>query len=439
MSATTTLASRIINAKKYINTHFDETFDDNHIYFYNGRLQPWEDEYSPKLSTSAESEIVDHRLQRIFMKKMGLDDVMLGIRRFNWILNTIYTRADYNVEYTDYRNWLHPEQPFYVMNSEENVYKCISNGNGTQSLIEPTGTSFEYLYLGDGYIWKFMFNLKDAITDKFLTDTWIPVPVRDEDKSVDHLFIEANTIEGDIVYIHVDDAGKDYTYAPEIHIRGDGSNTLATSIIEGEKITHIQVNNRGEGYNFANVEIFGNGTEAKATAMIAPPGGHGSDAIHELGAFYVVTSAELIGDEDGVLPIIGTYRNVRLVEDTKDSNDDIIISESINTLSDINISNTSGKFMTNELVIGEDSLAEARIYFDPFDGTTIHMFRIWGEFIDGENIHGQETGEVCVYEDAGSTYTDVDILSGDIIYKENIIFITRREIQIEKFVFVVEF
>ena len=49
------------------------------------------------------------------------------------------------------------------------------------------------------------------------------------------------------------------------------------------------------------------------------------------------------------------------------------------------------------------------------------------------------SGMVGEYNDTGSTYTDVDIRTGEIIYKENLIFITRRDIQIEKFVFTVEF
>ena len=64
---------------------------------------------------------------------------------------------------------------------------------------------------------------------------------------------------------------------------------------------------------------------------------------------------------------------------------------------------------------------------------------IEGNFIDGEQLHGQESGEVGTYKKISSNITNVDILSGDILYKENIIFISRREIQIEKFVFTIEF
>jgi hypothetical protein len=440
MSATTTILSRIQNAKEYINLHFDSSYKGNYTHFYFGRLTPWDNEYSPDKSTSAFSELIGSKLQRIYMKLMTTDNVSLGIRRFNWKKWTVYTRADYNVEYTDYRNWIHPEQPFYVMNSEGNVYKCISNNYDSPSTEEPIGQSVNYIYLGDGYIWKFMFDLNSDIEDKFLTDTWIPVPHEDEKKSFAHLNVEANSIIGDIPYIHVINGGINYTYPPTIQIRGDGEDAEATSVLGGEVVDHIIINNPGSNYTVAEVKTFGNGSGIELFPMISPPGGHGSDAVMELGAFYVLMTAEIIGDDDGFAPITGSYRNTGLIVNTLDKHGNIITDEKTNTISVINITDSSGKFMTNELVIGEKSHAQGRVYFDP-SGTDkdIQMFMIYGNFINGERIHGQETGEVGIFNSSTSTITDIDIWSGNIIYKENIIFITRREIQIEKFVFTVEF
>jgi len=126
------------------------------------------------------------------------------------------------------------------------------------------------------------------------------VPYLDDQKSFVHKNVESNTIDGDIVYIHVDNGGKNYTSVPEIEIRGDGSGATATAIMDGNSISKIQISNGGSGYTYAEVKIFGNGTDASATAMISPPGGHGSDAVFELGAFYVETNVDIIGSEDGI-------------------------------------------------------------------------------------------------------------------------------------------
>jgi hypothetical protein len=440
MSATITLNSRIENAKKYIKDNFDSTLEGNYSYFYTGRTLPWIDEYSPDVSISTEKEIYEAKFQRVFLKQITVDNTSLAIKRFNWKKNTIYTRADYNINFNDYRNWIHPESPFYVINSEGNVYKCISNGYGSDSTIEPFGQSTSYIFLGDGYIWKFMLDLTTTFSDKFLTDNWIPIPYKDADKSFAQLNIESNAIAGDIAYIHVNNGGDRYVNQPIIEIRGDGIGATATAIMNGETIQSIQVSNAGSGYTHAKIHIFGNGDGAVATAMISPSGGHGSNSVYELGAFYIEINSEIIGDEDGFAPITGTYRNIGIVKNILDKNKNIITDEKFNTLSTINISDCSGTYITNELIIGEDSYAQGILYFDP-TGTdkNISMYMIEGDFIDGERLHGQETGEVGIYNESTSTITNVDILSGEVLYKENIIFITRREIQIEKFVFTIEF
>jgi len=440
MSATITLKSRINSAKKYIDDNFNSMDDGTYSHFYIGRTLPWDDEYSPDISTSAEKEIYYSLFHRTFLKQIIKDDTIIAIKRFNWIVDTIYTRADYDSEYTDYKNWIHPENPFYIINSEGNVYKCINNGYDSPSTIEPTGQSMDYIFLGDNYVWKFMFDIKSEISDKFLTDMWIPTAYAYENKSSSQLDVESNAINGDISFIRVDNGGNKFTNAPTIEIRGDGTGATAVPIMIGESIDFIQISNAGSGYTYAEIHIFGNGFDAVCTAMISPPGGHGSNASYELGAYYIEVVSEIIGNEDGFAPITGTYRNAGIVKNTKDKDGLIKTDEKYNTLSIINIINSSGTFLTNELVIGEDSYTQGIVYFDP-SGTDkdVQIYMIEGDFIDGERIHGQETGEVGEYNESSSIVNDTDIWSGELLYKENIIFITRREIQIEKFVFSIEF
>jgi len=440
MSAIITLKSHLDNAKKYIEDNFNSLSKGTISHFYTGRTLQWNDEYSPDISTSSENDIYLNLFQRVFLKQIKKEDTSLAIKKFIWKPNTIYTRADYDVDYTDYRNWIHPESPFYVINSEGNVYKCIENGYNSDSTVEPTGQSMSYIFLGDGYMWKFMFDLKVEISNKFLTDLWLPVAYDDFNKSNSQLDVESNAIDGDISFVRVDNGGDRYTSAPIIEIRGDGTGAVAVPIMIGESIDFIQISNAGSGYTHAEVHIFGNGSGAKLTAMISPPGGHGSNASYELGSYYVEIISEIIGDEDGIDPITGTYRNIGIVRNTVDKSGSIITDEKYNTLSIININNSSGTYDTNELVIGETSYAQGIVYFDP-SGTNkdVQMYMIEGNFTNGERIHGQESGEVGEFNESASTITNVDIKSGDLLYKENIIFISRREIQIEKFVFTIEF
>jgi hypothetical protein len=448
MSATITIDSRIFFANLFRKSSFDNP--DTSYHFYIGNTLPWENEYSPDISINSTKQIGDHLLYRIFMKKLVYDDTVMAIKRYNWKKWTTYTSAYYDKDFYDYRNWIHPESPFYIMNSEGNVYKCIHNNYNMPSTIEPTGTpSFELIRLTDGYIWKFMFNLYDGsaqnkpfnVIDTFLTDTWIPVPDRDDWKTTAHIAVENSAKKGEIPFIRIDDQGSGYDPATtKVIIKGDGTGAEGSAFIENGQITEIQLVSTGIDYTVATVEIYGNGTGAKATPMIAPIAGHGSDAVRELGATYLELSVSIIEDEDGVAPEMGTYRNCGIVKDTLNILGEKVHDERVSLLSYLNISDASGTFRIGEIVIGEDSEARGLVYFDPGGADKdVTVYVIFGTFQDGERIHGQETGEVGVYNEALSDITIIDNKSGNILYKENILFITRRKIQTEKFIFTIEF
>jgi hypothetical protein len=67
------------------------------------------------------------------------------------------------------------ESNFYVMTDEYNVYKCLDNNNGAESITKPIGTQVLPISLSDGYVWKYMFNVPIALRTKFLNDQYFPV------------------------------------------------------------------------------------------------------------------------------------------------------------------------------------------------------------------------------------------------------------------------
>lgn len=437
MSATITKNFRVNSAISFIENNF---VLDNSSYFYIGRPIEWDDENSPDIVSSTYYNEMETKKTRIFMKKILSDDAITAIRRYNWIINTTYTRADSTVEYNDISTWETTESPFYIINSEGYIYKCISNANGSPSTIEPTGTSTTYLNLGDGYIWKFMFDLSSEIETKFLTDMWIPVPYDATQKSSNQLLVEGSSVYGDIPYIHVDDSGSDYTTPPNIEIVGDGTGALAVPIMSSGGIESITITNAGAGYTYANINIVGNGVDAVCTAMVSPEYGHGSDALRELSASNVEVAVELVGDEGGDLPTTGSYRNIGIVQDTLDLSSELIDTSTTNMLSTFDLTNSTGTFTVNEIILGQVSRAKCNLYYDP-SGTDkqISVYNIEGVFFDGEDIYGQTSNITSEYNSATSIINNNDKDSGNILYQENIRFITRREIQTEKFTFTIEF
>ena len=93
-------------------------------------------------------------------------DISLVINRVDWTSGTVYDRVEDDVDMST--------QNFYVMNSQNNVYICIDNNGGKESLREPFGTDLDNITMGDRYVWKFVFSVpSDKL--KFLDLNHIPV------------------------------------------------------------------------------------------------------------------------------------------------------------------------------------------------------------------------------------------------------------------------
>jgi hypothetical protein len=101
---------------------------------------------------------------------------------------------------------------FYVMTDEFNVYKCLDNNNNARSTLKPIGTQLEPIILGDGYVWKFMYNVPIGLRNKFLTGDQIPVT-----SALTNQFYN----NGSLNNISILNKGSGYTSAT-ILVNGDG-------------------------------------------------------------------------------------------------------------------------------------------------------------------------------------------------------------------------
>lgn len=283
-----------------------------------------------------------------------------------------------------------------------------------------------------------MFDLSTTIEENFLTANWIPVP-EGANRTATHLAVVAAAIDGGIQYIRIDDHGSEYTIAPTVVIEGDGTGCEATALLSAGSVSSIIVTNPGTGYTYANVTLYGQNPSAKATAMISPVGGHGFDAVRELCALWLEFSVELKGDTEGY-PAWSTYRQVGLINQPKNLSNANITAAWINTLTELDIEFATGTFNQNEYVIGQTSEARAKVYYDePGNDSSVFVYDVEGTFVEGEIIHGQISEVNATFHTAETVYSNVDLDSGMVLYNENIKFITRNSLLIEKFVFTIEF
>ena len=117
---------------------------------------------------------------------MKASDVNLVIPRVNWETNKKYRQFDPDVSIEDSitGNTSQSLKPLYVFTSTRNVYKCLSNNESSNSTVEPSGdytTSNGVIETGDGYIWKYMYNIRSG--NKFINSTHLPVPTRNNEST----------------------------------------------------------------------------------------------------------------------------------------------------------------------------------------------------------------------------------------------------------------
>ena len=172
MTAIVSSNFRVVNAN-----NFKEDVKNSNVYVAIGRADAW------SLTTSDTTDTTpftpnDHlddqnnaRRQFIGMQKLTSADVSHVVKRHNWTTGTVYVPWD-----SDDADIYDRNPCFYVLTNEFKVYKCLRNGNGAQSTVQPTHTTPTPTGSAtDGYIWKYMYSITTADSEKFLTNAYMPV------------------------------------------------------------------------------------------------------------------------------------------------------------------------------------------------------------------------------------------------------------------------
>jgi hypothetical protein len=140
------------------------------------------------------------------MKAIGPNEINYLIPKNSWVKGTVYD------EYTDDLGI--SGATFHAMTPDFNVYKVISNNNGARSLYQPQATTTTgTVSTRDGYVWKYMFTVPDALKGS-ITDSYIPVQNvtnRGLDDVTQRQFdVRANAYSGGIEHVDIDTNGARY-------------------------------------------------------------------------------------------------------------------------------------------------------------------------------------------------------------------------------------
>jgi len=329
-------------------TQFYESFSEasaNTYYLFLGKSTPFTSGTTggtdsvpptPPDSISDEYYVWDDMLAA---KKVSSTDITYAVPRRNWANSTIYDQYEHNVSSGNATSSGATTQwtsTFFFMTSDYRVYKVLQNNAGiAYSGTEPTSTSGAPFVLG-GYVLKYMYSLTAAEIQKYLTTDFMPV-------STDST-VSAAATDGSIESLTTV-AGSGYTngtyYAA---VYGDGTSqgtssgaiiriTVASNAIKAFGVTagtDTTIHAAGAAYTFGTVNLASGytfsdtalttasaigGSGGSVSVQIGPKGGHGYNAVRELGGHYVMMNTTLTQAEGDDFSTANDFRRVGLVVD----------------------------------------------------------------------------------------------------------------------------
>ena len=411
----------------------------------------------------------------IAAKRITSSDVSRVIPRRNWTTGTTYDI--YRHDYGQYVKGSSSttisansgatslaDATFYVLSSDNNVYKCLGNNGNSASTVEPTGTSTSILTTGDSYKWKYMYTLTASEQTNFLSTDFMHV-------STDST-VSSAAVDGAIDTILIKTAGSGGANGTHtgVAIRGDGSSGECSVTVAGGAVTAVTVTTAGSGYTFAyvrNADIVSAGATslsgAELDVIIPPKGGHGANAVEELGGHFVMMNTDFTGDESsnsGDFTTANDFRRVGLLLDPT-TGGSAASATTLRGTKAVKLSGTPGTFTVDEEINQASTGAVGKVV--EYDSTNKILYYIQTRFNDegvdsngnltafsGANaITGQDSSAAGTPDTSTQTVDNIVFSSGynsgeidadtDVLYQENRSPITRASDQTENIKLIVEF
>ena len=299
------------------------------FYLGVGRPQSWTNDAAPPAPTQ-DTQSLDFTAWRDLLgaKHITANNSALVITRHDWATDTVYTQYDDT-------NASLMSNTFYVLDTTVlpyKVYKCLWNNAdathvaGANSTVAPstTGTTVTPKLTADGYVWKYMYTITtDDYT--YLTTAWMPVMTNST------VSADATDNAGKlpiVVPLVVTAGGSDYNPAVDATatVLGDGIDATITAngitfSTTANAVANVSFNTAGSGYTTVDaisVTQSGSSNTATVRALIPPYPNHGHDAVKELGCVSVMLTAELAYAEphsNSSMTVVNEYRRVMLLRD----------------------------------------------------------------------------------------------------------------------------
>ena len=402
-------------------------------YIFLGKPDAWNDDLNPPIPTEDQATIKQTFKNMFAAKLLTASDLSPVVPRFDWTANTVYTPYSDKVDILEYDSNGILKTQFYVRNSFDQIFKCLSNNNDGPSTVEPritpgntnTGQVLGNLtVLADGYKWIYVTTIDKGLKQRFFDNNWIPVAIG---------INTPNTLGtagfGTVDAVNLVTGGNNYTNGTAtttVTISGDGSGATAYANVVSNTVQNIVVTNPGSNYSYATVSITSlsaNGSGATANAVISPIGGHGFDPVSELGCNHIMLSVEFDGSENGAIPSNNiAFRQVGVLVNPLTTTGEVPTGTVYNTadIATLNFGSPVNSFVSGETVYQGTAVNPTfTATVSGFDvvNNLLSLINTLGTFSIGSTITGQSSGASRIL--LNYTRTGFDVGSGYLYYYEN--------------------
>ena len=284
--------------------------------------------------------------------------------------------------------------------------------------------------------------------------------------------VAAAAVDGAIDTVLIKTAGSGGTNGSHtsVAIRGDGSSGACTVVVSGGAVTSVTVTTAGTGYTFGyirNADIVSAGATnlsgSELDVIIPPKGGHGKNAVEELGGHYAMMNTDFTGDESsnsGDFTTANDFRRVGLLLDPK-TGGSAASATTLRGTKAVKLSGTPGSFQVDEELNQATTGAVGKVV--EYDSTNKILYYVQTRFNDegidsngnqtafsgGNAITGQTSSASGSPDTSSQTVDNIAFASGynageidadtDVLYQENRSPITRASDQTENIKLIVEF
>ena len=474
-------------------TQFHESFSEssgNVYYLMIGKSSPFTSATSGGSDDSPPTPVDDVTSEfytwdsAIASKKITSTNISFAIPRRDWSATSTFDMYEHNVSSTNTTtsgatNLF--DSTFFFKTEDNRVYKVLDNFGGSSAISgDKPETEGTVPFTSGNYKIKYMYTITASEQQAFLTTDFMPV-------STDET-VAAAAVDGALDTVKIVAAGSGgaaSTTITGVPIRGDGSGAtcnITTNSSGAVTAVSIPAASAGSGYTFATINdadintTAGSGSisDTNLKVIIPPKGGHGSNAVDELGGHYVMMQASLEGADGDDFLTQNDFREISLVVDPTTFGTSTVPSSTqfatARNVYAIKLASGAGTFTVDEKITQATTTAVGKVV--AYDSTLRILYYVQERFADhgtgGTNVGGYiafSTTATITGASSGATGTpdaDADSAvslaggssitftngyanpelqpdSGDIIYRETRKPISRATDQTEDIKVIVEF